>query len=249
MAYQTFGRTTRNARNRAPITCLILTLFLMILRYDPLAPTRDLRTLLKSNLSTITTVTQAATIANAGAALNMNLAAEIAMNMAAPSQTTMNMYSDVAFFGTFRNAQTSPINDMKNVTMPNPSASSLNLGAFASAMVEYSLFWTKYPWPLRIAWPSAGSITLIISTPTIRIMAIAGKVSVHGKSRETTNNMPRIIDAKNRYTGTSNRTAISVCSKYTGNDRRKPNPIATNTMNVMLVESRFLNLFNRIWIR
>src|SRR4030065_1446514 len=95
----------------------------------------DLRTLLKSSLSMMTTSTWDAAIANAGAALNMNLAAEIAMNMAAPSQTTMKMYDAVVCFGILVMAHMRPMRDMKNAHNPKPMATSLNTGAFAPALV------------------------------------------------------------------------------------------------------------------
>src|SRR4030042_1049925 len=210
--YQTFGSTTMNPMNRAPTMCRILTLFLSTCMYEPLAPMSDFRTLLKSSLSMMTTSTWDAAIANAGAALNMNLAAEIAMKMAAPSQTTMKMYDAVACFGILVMAHMRPMRDMKNVTIPNPMATSLNKGAFASAIVEYSLLLTKYPWPLRIAWARDGSAALIAITATTRMETIAGSVRVHGKSLEITNINPRKIAARKRYTGTSNRTGIRGCS-------------------------------------
>ncbi len=40
--------------------------------------------------------------------------------------------------------------------MPKDIASSLNLGARTSAIVEYSLLVPKYPWPLRIASARGG---------------------------------------------------------------------------------------------
>src|SRR4030066_2414721 len=93
MLYHTFGNTMRNPRKRGPTMCLPLTLFFIICKYDPLAPDMERRTLLKSSLSMMITNTHAEAIANAGAALNMNLPADIAMKIAAASQTTMNMYS------------------------------------------------------------------------------------------------------------------------------------------------------------
>ena len=132
----TFGVMMKNTRNRAPTMCLIFTLFLNMCLKDPLAPFRDFLTPLKSSLSTITSTTQPAAMAKAGAALNMNLPADMAMNMAADIQTTMNMYPAVVCLGILSRAYIKPISERKKVTIPNDIASSLNWGARASAMVE-----------------------------------------------------------------------------------------------------------------
>src|SRR4030042_1321565 len=109
--YHTFGSTIRNPRKSTPTMCLILTLLLNTCRNEPLAPASDFRTLPKSSASTIITTIQPAASANAGAALNMNLAAVIAIMMAAASQTTMNTYSAVVRLGILTTAHARPRRD------------------------------------------------------------------------------------------------------------------------------------------
>ena len=98
--YHTFGIMMKNVRNRAPTTWRILMLFLSTCRIDPLAPENDFLTPPKSSLSIITMRTHPAARANAGAALNMNLPAESAMNTAALSHTTINIDPAVVCLGT-----------------------------------------------------------------------------------------------------------------------------------------------------
>src|SRR2546422_2115400 len=154
--YHTFGSRRRKITRKEPRTWRAFTLRRTAAIRDPPRERNVFRISSNRSHSRRRTLTQALDIANAGAALKMNRAADWAMKMAVIAHTTTNRKSGVGRFGMLRAIQTRPKSARKYVAAPKERMSWLSPGACASAIVEYAFERTKYPAPETKAVAIAG---------------------------------------------------------------------------------------------